>query len=87
VDKGRLKGYEHHYYTDAGSGRGKYTGIFWYGPGTQAEVDGWLDGVRLFSVNALKQDSQTTRDLSLKLGRPVNLGNRIQRFLKELNVD
>jgi hypothetical protein len=89
VMKGRrVRGYEHHYYTDAGDDRGKYTGIFWYGPGTQEEVDGWLDGVKLFSVDALKEDPQTTKGLALKLGRPTdNLANRIQRFLGQLNLE
>jgi hypothetical protein len=87
VDKRRLKGYEHHYYTDAG-GRGKYTGIFWYGPGTQGEVDGWLEAINLFSVNRLKKDPQTTQKLSFELGEPAeNLGNRIPRFLEKLNLE
>jgi hypothetical protein len=87
-DKGRFEGYEHHYYTEAGTGRGKYTGIFWFGPGEKPEIDSRFERLDLYSVNALKGDKQTTQRFVFDLNRPAEaIANPVQRFLKELNLE
>ena len=84
-------GYEHHFYSVAGSDRDKYTGIFWFGsprgnPWDRKEIESRVKGIILYSVDALKQDQrQTTQDLIYPLGAPLEVfRDPTPRFLRLL---
>jgi Mg-chelatase subunit ChlD len=63
VDLTQNGGYEHHYYQIEGSDRAKYTGIFWFGGLSQEQVDQNLVRLNFFSVEAFKQEPDTTHQL------------------------
>jgi hypothetical protein len=79
-------GYEHHFYTDAGANRGKYTGIFWFGNTTASDLNTRLERLHLYSINAFKEDKETTQKLVWELGLPVPGLRPRQSFLEYLGL-
>jgi hypothetical protein len=75
-------GYEHHFYADVGGGRGKYTGIFWYGGDDVLES---VTDLRLTAVEGLKTDG-LTRKIEMDLGKAGPEGPEAQRFLPQLGL-
>src|SRR5262249_48338269 len=78
-------GYEHHFYSEAGSDRGKDTGIFWDGQLLREEVEGKVKGLNLYSVEAFKGDRDTSKKLQLKLGNPSRT-SRTPNYLQVLGL-